>query len=35
MSDELHKELAVVRNAIDAIDAGLLELLNERAKCAQ
>lgn len=35
MSDELQKELAVVRNEIDGIDAELLRLLNQRAQCAQ
>lgn len=35
MSDDLQKELAVVRHEIDSIDAQLLELLNRRAKCAQ
>lgn len=35
MSDELQKELAVVRSEIDGIDAELLKLLNQRARCAQ
>ncbi|MFC5302653.1 prephenate dehydratase [Azospira restricta] len=35
MSDDLQKELGVVRDEIDAIDAQLLELLNRRARCAQ
>ncbi|MBI2308509.1 MAG: prephenate dehydratase [Rhodocyclales bacterium] len=35
MSDDLQKELAVVRDEIDGIDAQLLELLNKRARCAQ
>ena len=35
MSDDLQKELAVVRNEIDGLDAQLLDLLNRRAKCAQ
>ncbi|MGE5490717.1 MAG: prephenate dehydratase [Actinomycetota bacterium] len=35
MSDELQKELAVVRTEIDSIDAQLLKLLNQRAGCAQ
>lgn len=34
MSD-LQKELAVVRDEIDAIDAQILALLNKRARCAQ
>lgn len=35
MSDELQKELAGVRAEIDGIDADLLKLLNQRARCAQ
>jgi chorismate mutase/prephenate dehydratase len=35
MSDELSKELAVVRDEIDGIDAQLLDLLNRRAGCAK
>lgn len=35
MSDQLQKELAVVRNEIDGIDGELLKLLNQRARCAQ
>lgn len=35
MSDELQKELAGVRAEIDGIDAELLKLLNQRARCAQ
>jgi chorismate mutase / prephenate dehydratase len=35
MSDELHKALAGVRAEIDGIDAELLRLLNQRARCAQ
>lgn len=35
MSDELQKQLTVVRSEIDAIDAQLLDLLNRRAQCAQ
>lgn len=35
MSDELQKELASVRAEIDGIDADLLRLLNQRARCAQ
>jgi len=35
MSDELQKSLAGVRAEIDGIDAELLRLLNERARCAQ
>jgi len=35
MSDDLQRELAVVRDEIDGIDAQLLTLLNQRARCAQ
>jgi chorismate mutase/prephenate dehydratase len=35
MSDELLKALTGVRNEIDGIDAELLRLLNQRARCAQ
>lgn len=35
MSDELQKALAGVRAEIDGIDAELLRLLNQRARCAQ
>jgi len=35
MSDDLKKELGDVRGEIDAIDAQLLALLNDRARCAQ
>ncbi|MCM8594386.1 prephenate dehydratase [Accumulibacter sp.] len=35
MSDDLQKELAVVRQKIDRVDGQLLELLNERARHAQ
>jgi len=35
MSDELQKALAGVRTEIDGIDAELLRLLNQRARCAQ
>ena len=35
MSDDLHKALAGVRAEIDSIDADLLSLLNQRARCAQ
>ncbi|HRD93875.1 MAG TPA: prephenate dehydratase [Accumulibacter sp.] len=35
MSDELQRELAVVREQIDALDGQLLELLNQRARFAQ
>jgi len=35
MSDSFQKELAPVRNEIDAIDGQLLDLLNRRARCAQ
>jgi chorismate mutase/prephenate dehydratase len=35
MSDDLQKALAGVRAKIDGIDADLLRLLNERARCAQ
>lgn len=35
MNDELQRDLAVVREQIDAVDARLLELLNQRAKYAQ
>ena len=35
MNDELSKELAGVRGEIDRIDGELLQLLNQRAKCAQ
>jgi len=35
MSDDLQKELGVVRDEIDGIDGQLLELLNKRARCAQ
>ena len=35
MSDDLHKALAGVRAEIDSIDADLLRLLNQRARCAQ
>ena len=35
MSDALQRELAVVRQQIDAIDRQLLELLNQRASRAQ
>jgi chorismate mutase/prephenate dehydratase len=35
MSDEIQKALAGVRAEIDGIDAELLRLLNQRARCAQ
>ncbi|MBI4740191.1 MAG: prephenate dehydratase [Betaproteobacteria bacterium] len=35
MSDDLQKELSVVRTEIDSLDAKLLDLLNRRAQCAQ
>jgi chorismate mutase/prephenate dehydratase len=35
MSDDLQKALAGVRSEIDGIDAELLHLLNQRARCAQ
>ncbi|MDR2786872.1 MAG: prephenate dehydratase [Candidatus Accumulibacter sp.] len=35
MSEPLERELAGVRDEIDAIDGQLLELLNRRARCAQ
>jgi chorismate mutase-like protein len=35
MSDDLQKALAGVRTEIDGIDAELLRLLNQRARCAQ
>jgi len=35
MSEALQKELSVVRDEIDSLDAQLLDLLNRRAKCAQ
>ena len=35
MSDDLKKELSVVRDEIDSLDAQLLGLLNRRARCAQ
>ena len=35
MSDDLQKALAGVRAEIDGIDAELLNLLNQRARCAQ
>ncbi len=35
MNEEMLQELGAVRDQIDAIDAQLLVLLNERAKCAQ
>lgn len=35
MSDELMKALSVVRSDIDRIDGELLNLLNQRARCAQ
>lgn len=35
MSDDLSQELAGVRTEIDGIDAELLKLLNQRARCAQ
>ena len=35
MNDDLQKELSVVRNEIDSLDAQMLELMNRRAKCAQ
>jgi len=35
MSDDLQRELAVVRQQIDRVDGQLLELLNERARHAQ
>ena len=35
MSEELSKAIGVVRAEIDAIDDQLLQLLNERARCAQ
>ena len=35
MSDDLKKELSVVRDEIDSLDAQLLDLLNRRARCAQ
>jgi chorismate mutase/prephenate dehydratase len=35
MSDELQRELALVRQEIDSLDGRLLELLNQRARFAQ
>lgn len=35
MSQQLQNELGAVRREIDAIDASLLQLLNQRATCAQ
>jgi len=35
MSDDLQKELSVVRDEIDGIDGQILDLLNRRARCAQ
>ncbi|MDQ5959788.1 MAG: chorismate mutase / prephenate dehydratase, partial [Pseudomonadota bacterium] len=35
MSDDLQKELSVVRDEIDSLDDQLLALLNKRARCAQ
>jgi chorismate mutase/prephenate dehydratase len=35
MSDELQRELALVRQQIDSLDGQLLELLNQRARFAQ
>ncbi|MBS0353816.1 MAG: prephenate dehydratase [Proteobacteria bacterium] len=35
MNDEMLRELGVVREQIDTIDAQMLALLNQRAKCAQ
>ena len=35
MNEGMLQELGVVRDEIDAIDAQMLALLNERAKCAQ
>jgi chorismate mutase-like protein len=35
MSDDLQRELAVVRQQIDQLDGQLLELLNQRARYAQ
>ncbi len=35
MGDDLHEELAVVRQQIDRLDGQLLELLNQRARYAQ
>ena len=35
MSDDLQKELSVVRDEIDSIDGQILDLLNKRARCAQ
>jgi chorismate mutase/prephenate dehydratase len=35
MNDDLLRELAVVRQQIDALDGQLLELLNQRARYAQ
>jgi len=35
MSDDLSRELGVVRDEIDGIDAQILDLLNRRARCAQ
>lgn len=35
MSDVLHQRLSAVRTEIDAIDNQLLDLLNQRARCAQ
>ncbi|MDR2678382.1 MAG: prephenate dehydratase [Zoogloeaceae bacterium] len=35
MNDTLQQELASAREEIDALDARLLELLNQRARCAQ
>ena len=35
MSDELQRELALVRQEIDSLDGQLLELLNQRARFAQ
>ena len=35
MNEAMQKELGVVRDQIDSIDAQLLELLNRRARCAE
>ncbi len=35
MSDDLQKELGVVRDEIDSLDGQILNLLNQRARCAQ
>ena len=35
MNEAMLKELGVVRDQIDSIDAQLLALLNERARCAE